>query len=118
MIEAALATEISKRYGKDEILTLYLNEIYYGNMAYGAQAAARTYFGKDAVDLTLAEAALLAGLPQAPAYYDPYANPDRAKTRQRVVLRPDGRRPAPSRGTRRIAPRPRHWSITRRRGST
>jgi len=84
--EAALAAEISQRYSKDQILELYLNEIFYGNLAYGVQAAARAYFGKDAADLSLAESALLAGLPQAPAYYDPYANPERAKRRQEVVL--------------------------------
>ena len=86
VVEAALATEMSKLYSKDEILELYLNEVFYGNHAYGAQAAARTYFGKDASELTLAEAALLAGLPQAPAYHDPYAHPDRAAERQAVVL--------------------------------
>ena len=84
--EAVLSAEISREYPKDKILEIYLNEINYGNLAYGAEAAAETYFNKDVADLTLAEAALLAGLPQAPAYYDPYANPDRAKERQGVVL--------------------------------
>lgn len=84
--EAVLSAEISREYKKEEILEIYLNEINYGNLAYGAEAAAETYFNKDVADLTLAEAALLAGLPQAPAYYDPYANPDRAKGRQSVVL--------------------------------
>jgi len=84
--EAVLAAEISRRYTKDEILELYLNEIFYGNLAYGARAAADTYFKKDAKALTLAEASLLAGLPQAPAYYDPYTNPERARRRQAVVL--------------------------------
>ncbi|RIL09887.1 hypothetical protein DCC79_09695, partial [bacterium] len=84
--EAVLAEEISRRYSKDQILELYLNEIFYGNLAYGARAAAETYFGKDVKDLTLAEAALLAGIPQAPAYYDPYANLERARRRQGVVL--------------------------------
>lgn len=84
--EAILAAEITRRYSKDEILELYLNEVYYGNFAYGIDAAAETYFGKDAADLSLAQAALLAGLPQAPAYYDPYAHPDRAKKRQGIVL--------------------------------
>src|SRR3972149_2637535 len=84
--EIILAAEITRRYSKDEILELYLNEIYYGNLAYGIEAAAGTYFGKTAVDLTLAEAALISGLPQLPAYYDPYAHPDRAKKRQGVVL--------------------------------
>ncbi len=84
--EAILAAEMSRTYDKDEILELYLNEIYYGALAYGADAAAETYFNKDVADLTLAEAALLAGLPQLPAYYDPYSHPDRAKGRQQVVL--------------------------------
>jgi len=84
--EAVLSAEISRVYQKDEILELYLNDLNYGNLAYGAEAAAQTYFNKDVADLTLGEAALLAGLPQAPAYYDPYANPDRAKERQAVVL--------------------------------
>ncbi|MFZ4848409.1 MAG: transglycosylase domain-containing protein [Caldilinea sp.] len=85
--EAILAAEITRRYSKEEILELYFNEIYYGNFSYGIDAAAETYFGKEAADLTLAEAALLAGLPQLPAYYDPYTQPDRAKARQGVVLR-------------------------------
>ena len=84
--EVVLATEISRRYPKRDILEIYLNEINYGNLAYGIGAAADTYFGKKASDLTLAEAALLAGLPQAPAYWDPYANLERAKRRQAVVL--------------------------------
>ncbi len=84
--EVVLATEISRRYDKDEILELYLNEIYYGNLAYGVRAAADTYFEKEPSELTLAESALLAGLPQAPAYYDPYSRPERAKGRQEVVL--------------------------------
>jgi 1A family penicillin-binding protein len=84
--EAILAAEVSRTYSKDEILTLYLNEIYYGNFAYGINAAATTYFGKNTADLTLAEAALLAGLPQLPSFYDPYQYPERAKNRQAVVL--------------------------------
>jgi 1A family penicillin-binding protein len=84
--EAVLATEITRRYPKDIILEVYLNTIYYGNLAYGIEAAAQTYFGKTAADLTLAEAALLAGLPQSPALYDPFTNPEAAKTRQAVVL--------------------------------
>ena len=85
--EAILAAEITRRYGKDTILELYLNEIYYGNLAYGIEAAARLYFNKPAKDLTLAEASLLAGLPQAPATYDPLQNPEGAKARQADVLR-------------------------------
>src|SRR5690606_18592772 len=74
--EIILAAEITRRYSKDEILELYLNEIYYGNLAYGIEAAAETYFGKTAKDLTLAEASFLAGLPQSPATYDVYINPE------------------------------------------
>ena len=91
--EGILAAEITRRYPKDTILELYLNEIPYGNLAVGIEAAAETYFGKPASDLTLAEAALLAGLPQAPSYYDPYSNlwnpdgtPGPAKQRQGIVL--------------------------------
>ncbi|MCX7669130.1 MAG: transglycosylase domain-containing protein, partial [Anaerolineae bacterium] len=91
--EAILAAEITRRYPKDKVLEIYLNEIYYGNLAYGIEAAAETYFGKRAADLTLAEAALLAGLPQAPAYYDPYTRlwnadgtPGPVKRRQGAVL--------------------------------
>lgn len=84
--EAVLAAEVTRTYEKTEILELYLNEIYYGNLAYGAAAAAETYFNKDVFDLTLGEGALLAGLPQLPAYYDPYTHPERAKERQGVVL--------------------------------
>ena len=84
--EAILAMEISRRYSKDEILELYLNEVFYGNHAYGIESAAQTYFDKSAADLSLAESALLAGLPQAPALHDPLAHPDRAAHRQHIVL--------------------------------
>jgi 1A family penicillin-binding protein len=84
--EAVLAAEITRRYTKDDILEIYLNEINYGNLAYGIEAAAETYFDKNAASLDLAESAFLAGLPQAPALYDPYAHFDAAKKRQRVVL--------------------------------
>jgi 1A family penicillin-binding protein len=84
--EAVLASEISRRYSKREILEIYLNEVNFGNLAYGIEAAAETYFGKKASDLTLAESAMLAGLPQAPAYWDPYTNWEGAKYRQSVVL--------------------------------
>ncbi|MCA2000739.1 MAG: penicillin-binding protein, partial [Chloroflexi bacterium] len=84
--EIILAAEITRRYSKDEILELYLNEIYYGNLAYGVEAAAETYFGKTAKDLTLGEAAFLAGLPQSPAVYDIYVNPQATLTRQQQVL--------------------------------
>lgn len=84
--EAILAFRVSQRYSKDEILDRYLNEIYYGNLAYGVEAASETYFGKPVQEIDLAQAALLAGLPQAPALYDPYQHPAAAKQRQREVL--------------------------------
>jgi 1A family penicillin-binding protein len=84
--ETILAWRLARTYSKDEILTLYLNETYYGNLAYGVEAAAQAYFGKQVGELDLAECALLAGLPQAPALYDPLQNPQAAGERQRVVL--------------------------------
>jgi penicillin-binding protein 1C len=84
--EALLAEEVTRRYTKDEILELYLNEIYYGNMAYGIEAAAQTYFGTSARSLNLAQASFLAGLPQLPAIYDPYSNREAALARQEDVL--------------------------------
>jgi 1A family penicillin-binding protein len=84
--ETVLAQEITRRYTKDQILEIYLNEIYYGNMTFGIEAAAETYFDESARDLTLAQASFLAGLPQSPSIYDPYTNLEAAKTRQRVVL--------------------------------
>jgi 1A family penicillin-binding protein len=84
--EAVLAVEINRRYTKDQILEIYLNQIPYGNLAYGIEAAAQTYFGKSAKELTLPEAAMLAGLPQSPALHDPYTNPEGAKARQSDVL--------------------------------
>ena len=84
--EIILAAEISRTYEKEEILEFYLNEIYYGNLAYGIEAAAQTYFDKRAADLNLAEASLLAGLPQAPALWDPYSAPEKALGRQSEVL--------------------------------
>ncbi len=84
--EAILATELTRRYSKEEILTVYLNDAYFGNLAYGISAAADTYFGKDTEDLELHEAALLAGLIQAPVLYDPYAYPDAALARRGIVL--------------------------------
>jgi membrane peptidoglycan carboxypeptidase len=83
--EAVLAMVLTQRMSKDDILELYLNEVYYGNLAYGVEEAARVYFGKPAAALTLAESALLAGLPQAPADLDPL-NPDPA-VQQRVQNR-------------------------------
>ncbi len=84
--EIILAAEISRTYEKNEILELYLNEIYFGNLAYGIEAAAQTYFDKSADELNLAEATLLAGLPQAPALWDPFTAPDKALGRQSEVL--------------------------------
>jgi 1A family penicillin-binding protein len=84
--EIILAAEITRRYSKDDILELYLNEIYYGNLAYGVEAASETYFGKSAKDLSLGEAAFLAGLPQSPAVYDIYTNADATLLRQQQVL--------------------------------
>jgi 1A family penicillin-binding protein len=84
--EALLAYQLTQKMTKSQILQMYLNEIYYGNMAYGVQAAAETYFAKSARDLTLAESALIAGLAQAPVGYDPYRNPASAKERQIYVL--------------------------------
>ncbi|CAG0973520.1 penicillin-binding protein 1C [Anaerolineales bacterium] len=84
--EAVLAWQLTRAYSKDEILALYLNQIYYGGMAYGIEAASQTYFGKPASDLLLPECALLAGLPQTPGIYNPFTNPDLALERQKVVL--------------------------------
>ncbi|HEX9386589.1 MAG TPA: biosynthetic peptidoglycan transglycosylase, partial [Anaerolineales bacterium] len=84
--EIILAAEITRRYSKDDILELYLNEIYYGNLAYGIEAASETYFGKTANQLTLAEASFLAGLPQSPSVYDIYTNRDVTLARQQQVL--------------------------------
>lgn len=84
--EAILAAEVTRRYSKDEILELYLNEIYYGNLAYGVEAAAQTYFGTSADKLTISEAAFLAGLPQAPSVYDVYTNRDVTLRRQEQAL--------------------------------
>ena len=80
-----MAIELSNRYDKDTILEWYLNTINYGRRAYGAQAAAGEYFGKDVADLTIAEAAMLAMLPNAPALYDPKTRPEEAVQRQRLV---------------------------------
>ena len=84
--EIVLAAELNRTYTKDEILEIYLNEINYGNLAYGIEAAANTYFDKSAADLTLSEASLLAGLPQAPALWDPFSAPEKALGRQSEVL--------------------------------
>lgn len=84
--EAVYALELTRRYSKEEILAIYLNEINFGNLSYGIQAAAQSYFSKHARDLDLNQASLLAGLPQSPAVYDPCRNPEAARGRQRIVL--------------------------------
>jgi 1A family penicillin-binding protein len=84
--ESILAWRLARAYSKDQILQLYLNESNYGNLAYGLEAAAQTYFSKHAGELDLSECGLLAGLPQAPALYDPLANPQAVRDRQEVVL--------------------------------
>ena len=84
--EAALAWQLERRWSKDRILTAYLNTIFFGNGAYGIQMAARVYFDKPARDLTLAEAALLAGIPANPSAYDPVTSPTAARARRDTVL--------------------------------
>jgi len=84
--EAILAYRIDKSFSKDEILFLYLNQIYLGHGAYGVEAASENYFGKSARELNLAECAILAGLPQAPSRHSPFRHPERAKQRQIYVL--------------------------------
>ena len=84
--ESILAWRITQTFSKDDILALYLNEVYYGNLAIGIEAAAQTYFGKSVGQLDLAECALLGGLPQSSARYDPLTNLDAAKERQATVL--------------------------------
>lgn len=84
--EAILAYRIDRAFTKEEILFLYLNQIYLGHGAYGVQAAAENYFGKMVAELNLAECAMLAGLPQAPSRYSPFSHPEKAKQRQIYVL--------------------------------
>ena len=84
--EAYIALDLEKKYSKDEILTMYLNTINYGNGAYGIQAAAQRYFSKNASELTLAEAATLVGIPQSPTYNNPIDYPDNALARRNTVL--------------------------------
>lgn len=84
--EALLAIKIEHNLSKDKILELYINQIYLGQRAYGFEAAARTYFGKGLKDLSLAETAMLAGLPKGPSLYNPVVNPQRATARQHYVL--------------------------------
>ena len=87
VVEACLAIKLARVWPKDTILTAYLNDVYYGNHAYGIQAAAETYYSVPASRLTLEQAALIAGLPQAPSYYDPLHNPAAALVRRDAVLR-------------------------------
>lgn len=85
--EAILARRLERNLSKEDILTLYLNQIFLGNQAYGVQAASQNYFRKNVSDLNLAEIALLAGLPQAPSRYSPFRHPERARERREYVLR-------------------------------
>ncbi|MFO8059125.1 MAG: PBP1A family penicillin-binding protein [Bacillota bacterium] len=84
--EAFLAIQLERTYTKDQILTMYLNQINLGHGAYGVQAAAQIYFGKDLSELTLAEAAMIAGLPQAPSHLSPYVDMEKAVNRRSIVL--------------------------------
>ena len=86
LLEAVLAVEIENKYTKAEILEMYMNQIYFGQGAYGVQTASHVYFGKDVNDLNLAQCAMLAGLPNSPNYYSPFHNLQAAKYRQGVVL--------------------------------
>ena len=85
--EAILAVRLELVFSKDEILEMYLNQIYYGHGTYGVEAASRTYFGKSVKDLTIAECAMIASLPKAPNNYSPYRNPERARKRRNHVIR-------------------------------
>jgi penicillin-binding protein 1A len=84
--EACLARKVEKGHTKDWILTSYLNQVYFGNHAYGVEAAAQTYFAKHAKDLNIVQAALIAGMPQAPSVYDPFQRPNEAVRRRNEVL--------------------------------
>lgn len=84
--EAWLALQMERKYTKEEILTFYVNKVYMGNGNYGMLTAAKSYYGKDLKDLSIAQLALLAGIPQAPSQYDPYTNPDAAQSRRDTVL--------------------------------
>ena len=84
--EAVLALELERRYSKDRIIEMYLNQIYFGHGAFGVEAAARTFFGKSVTELSLAESTLLAGLPKAPSTYSPFEHPEAAKRRRATVL--------------------------------
>lgn len=86
MKEALYTAQLEMKYSKADILQMYLNEIYYGHGAYGIEAAANTYFGKPAKELSLAESAMLAGIPKGPTYYSPFNHMKNAKDRQKTVL--------------------------------
>ena len=125
--EIILARQLSQKLSKEEVLALYLNQIYYGHGRYGCEEAARYFFGKSVRDVNLAEAALLAGLPQSPERLSPRKHPDAAKTRQRYVLGQmaergyiDRRRPTGSRPSRFAwrASRPRRAGWPRRRSTS
>ncbi|MBA2425273.1 MAG: PBP1A family penicillin-binding protein [Actinobacteria bacterium] len=85
--EACLATKLDNAWTKHRILTTYLNQVYYGSQAYGIEAASQTFFSRPALDLTLSQSALLAGLTQAPSIYNPFTAPGRARARRALVLR-------------------------------
>ncbi len=87
MREAIISAQIERRYTKDEILGMYLNQAYFGSRAYGIEAAAQTYFGKPVKALSLSEAALLAGLQKAPTFYSPFRHPEKALPRRQLVLK-------------------------------
>jgi penicillin-binding protein 1A len=87
LVETCLAFKLSRRHKKPWILSTYMNTVYYGNHAYGVEAAAQTYFSRHASKLSLLQSALLAGLPQAPSVYDPFKNPEAALDRRNEVLR-------------------------------
>ncbi len=84
--ESILAWRLAREYSKEQVLALYLNQTFYGNLAYGIEAAARNYFGKSASTLDLAECAMLAGIPQAPALFDPLIDPTAGREKQALVL--------------------------------
>ncbi len=84
--EMMRAIALEKRFTKDEILTMYLNIVYFGNQCYGIEAASKVYFSKSAIDLTLPEAAMIVGITQAPSKYDPFRNPEETKKKRNTVL--------------------------------
>jgi penicillin-binding protein 1A len=84
--EAVISLQMEKRYTKDEILGIYLNQTYFGTRSFGIEAASQTYFGKSVADLTIGEAAMLASLPKAPSQYSPFRNPEKSRERRSVVL--------------------------------